>query len=179
MLSRGLVQVYTGPGKGKTTAALGLAVRAAGHGLRVVVCQFLKPDSLELGEREALPALTTMTLRAVNASWDMRHSLDDADTRRRVRAEIREALAQLATTVAQAGCDVLILDEINYCLSQGLADWADVRRLLIGRDPHVEVVLTGRDAPPELIELADLVTVMQSHKHSYDSGAPARKGIEY
>ena len=179
MLSKGLIQVYTGPGKGKTTAALGLAVRAAGHGLRVVVCQFLKPASLELGERAALAAWPAITVRAVNAAWDMQRSLANPKTRDRVRTEIRETLARLSATVAQAGCDVLILDEINYCLAQGLADWADVHRLLTGRDPHVEVVLTGRDAPPDLIELADLVTVMQSRKHPYDSGAPARKGIEY
>ena len=179
MLSEGLIQVYTGPGKGKTTAALGLALRAAGHGLRVLLCQFLKPATLEVGERAAAAALPTVTVRAVNAAWDMRHSLDDPETRRRVRAEIHEALEELAGSVAEGCCDVLILDEINFCLAHGLADLADVRKLLAARDAHVEVVLTGRDAPPELVELADLVTEMQSHKHPFESGTLARKGIEY
>ena len=74
---------------------------------------------------------------------------------------------------------MLILDEINYCLAHGLADWTDVRNLLIGRDRRVEVVLTGRDAPAELIEMADLVTEMHCRKHPYDNGTHARKGIEY
>jgi len=179
MLSEGMIQVYTGPGKGKTTAALGLALRAAGRGLRVLICQFLKPPSLELGERTALAALPTITLRTATTSWNMRCSLDDPPTRDRVRTEIRQTLDQLAATVANAACDVLILDEINYCLAHGLADWADVHNLLIGRDRRVEVVLTGRDAPPELIEMADLVTEMHSRKHPYDNGTAARKGIEY
>ncbi|MBN1124417.1 MAG: cob(I)yrinic acid a,c-diamide adenosyltransferase [Sedimentisphaerales bacterium] len=179
MLSKGLIQVYTGPGKGKTTAALGLALRAAGQGNTVLFCQFLKPALLDLGERKALTSVAGITFRIVNAQWDMRRSLDDVQVTQQVRAEIREALAELKSAAAQRQYDLICLDEINFCLARGLAEMDDIKSLIQARDEHVELVLTGRDAPSELIKLADLVTEMMVRKHPYDNGTCARKGIEY
>ena len=179
MLTRGLVQVYTGDGKGKTTAALGLALRAAGQGNRVLFCQFLKPSSLDLGERKAIAQMEGITLRIVDAPWDMRSSLADPAAVAGARKAVADAIAELEPGVAVRAWDVVILDEIVYCLSQGLADLDDLKRLIAARHENVEIILTGRSAPAELIELADLVTEMKSVKHPFDSPLPARRGIEY
>ncbi|MCX5643296.1 MAG: cob(I)yrinic acid a,c-diamide adenosyltransferase [Phycisphaerae bacterium] len=180
MLERGLVEVYTGDGKGKTTAALGLALRAAGRGSRVLIYQFLKPPALELGERLALqhgPA--AIRVEAMDEPWDLSHSLDRQQDIARVRTAIAAVLTRLGEIAHTKSCDVLILDEIVFCLSAGLAKFEDIRRLIDRRDPTVEIVLTGRGATPELIELADLVTEMKKIKHPFDRGTPARRGIEY
>lgn len=180
MLERGLVQVYTGDGKGKTTAAFGLALRAAGQGNKVLIYQFLKAPSLDVGERFALPlGAVRIRVEALEETWDMARSFEDAEQVARTRAAIRTALARLARTAQKRFYDVLILDEIVFCLAKKLADIADVRRLIECRDPAVEIVLTGRGATPELLELADLVTEMKAIKHPFDKGIPARRGIEY
>ncbi|MBN1360275.1 MAG: cob(I)yrinic acid a,c-diamide adenosyltransferase [Sedimentisphaerales bacterium] len=180
MLEKGLVQVYTGDGKGKTTAAFGLALRAAGQGNKVLIYQFLKPPSLDLGERFALQlGAVRIRVEALEQAWDMARSPGNDEAVAEVRAAIRKALDRLAETAVRRFYDVLILDEIVYCLSEGLADLADVRSLIERRDPAVEVVLTGRGATRELLELADLVTEMKCLKHPFDNGIPARRGIEY
>jgi cob(I)alamin adenosyltransferase len=180
MLEKGLVQIYTGDGKGKTTAAFGLAVRAAGRGNRVLIYQFLKPPGLELGERlgveqSGLP----IRLEALEAKWDLFGSLHNEQDTARARAIIRDALAELAEAAAAGTYDVMILDEIVFCVSSGLATLDDVKTFTKRRDPHVEVVLTGRGATPELIALADLVTEMRKIKHPFDEGVLARLGIDY
>jgi len=180
MLEKGLVQIYTGDGKGKTTAAFGLAVRAAGRGERVLVYQFLKPSSLELGERlgveqSGLP----IRVEALEAKWNLFGSLRNEQDVERARTAIKDALAKLTEAAATRTYDVLILDEIVFCVSAGLAQLDDVQRLVERRDPHVELVLTGRGATPELIALADLVTEMRKIKHPLDQGVPARPGIDY
>jgi cob(I)alamin adenosyltransferase len=180
MLEKGLVEVYTGDGKGKTTAALGLALRAAGRGHRVLIYQFLKPPTLELGERLALqhgPA--TIRIEAMDEPWDLSRSLDREQDVARVKTAIAGVLTRLGEIARAKSYDVLILDEIVFCLSAGLAQFDDIRRLIEQRDPVVEIVLTGRGATPELIELADLVTEMKEIKHPFDKGTPARRGIEY
>lgn len=174
-----MVQIYTGDGKGKTTAAFGLALRAAGCGNRVLVYQFLKPPSLDLGERLALQSTADIRIEAMEEDWDMAVSFKDKEAVERTRAAIREALARLTEAAARRSYDVLVLDEIVYCLGHGLASLDDVRRLIERRDPAVEVVLTGRDAPVELVELADLVTEMKKIKHPFDEGIGARRGIDY
>jgi cob(I)alamin adenosyltransferase len=180
MLEKGLVQVYTGDGKGKTTAALGLALRAAGQGNKVLVYQFLKPASLELGERLALERWSAqIRIEAMDEPWDLSRSLDRRQDRARVKTAIRSVMARLTETASGRLYDVLILDEIVFCLSQGLAEFEDIQRLIEQRAPAVEIVLTGRGATPELIELADLVTEMKKIKHPFDKGTPARRGIEY
>ncbi len=180
MLDKGLVQVYTGDGKGKTTAAFGLALRAAGQGNKVLVYQFLKPPSLDVGERFALQlGAVRIRVESLDESWDMAKSLDDAQDVARTQAAVANVLARLTETARKRFYDVLILDEIVFCLAEGLADLQDIRRLIECRDPAVEIVLTGRGASPELIELADLVTEMKKVKHPFDAGVRARKGIEY
>jgi len=180
MIENGLVEVYTGDGKGKTTAAFGLALRAAGRGNRVLIYQFLKPPSLELGERlgvekSGLP----IHLEALDTQWDVFRSLRYAPDVATAKSAVKDALAGLTELAAQRAYDVLILDEIVYCLSQGLAQFEDVKRLIEQRDPGVELVLTGEGATPELIALADLVTEMKNIKHPFEKGVPARQGIDY
>jgi len=180
MLEKGLVQIYTGDGKGKTTAAFGLALRAAGRGNKVLIYQFLKPASLDTGERIALKADNPgIRIEAVDFPWDMSKSSEDEQAVSRMRDAIGEVLARIAEMAQNRLYDVLILDEIVFCLSKGLARLEDVKRLIEQRYPTVEVVLTGRGATAELMELADLVTEMKSIKHPFDAGQPARRGIEY
>jgi cob(I)alamin adenosyltransferase len=180
MLEKGLIQVYTGDGKGKTTAALGLALRAAGHGNRVLIYQFLKPPSLDLGERLALErGSLPIRIEAMDEPWDLSHSLDSKQDVARVKTAISGVLARLSDLAHRKSYDVLILDEIVFCLSASLAEFEDIQRLIEQRDPAVEIVLTGRGATPKLIELADLVTETKKIKHPFDKGTPARRGIEY
>jgi len=180
MLEKGLVQIYTGGGKGKTTAAFGLALRAAGRGNKVLIYQFLKPPALEIGERIALQRETLgIRVEALDVAWDMSASAADEKTVADVRTAISEVLARIAEMAQNRLYDVLILDEIVFCLSRGLAKLQDVENLINRRYPAVEIVLTGRGATSELMELADLVTEMKSIKHPFDAGQAARPGIEY
>jgi len=180
MLEKGLVQVYTGDGKGKTTAAFGLAFRAAGRGNRVLIFQFLKPPTLELGERLAVERCgLPIRLESLEAQWHLFRSLRDGQDRAAARAAVGVALGKLTELAAKRAYDVLILDEIVFCLSMDLARFEDVRRLIEQKDAGVEVILTGRGATPELIALADLVTEMKNVKHPFDKGVGAREGIDY
>jgi len=180
MLEKGLVQIYTGDGKGKTTAAFGLALRAAGHDAKVLIYQFLKPDALELGERRLLNSKCEgVTVKWLDEPWDMFRSMQDETQVRCVRDAIHGVMQELETAAHERYYDVVILDEIVFCLNQGLAKMDDIRCLIEHRDSRVEIVLTGRGASQELIDLADLVTEMRLIKHPYDKGTPARKGIEY
>jgi cob(I)alamin adenosyltransferase len=180
MLEKGLVQIYTGDGKGKTTAAFGLAVRAAGRGNKVLIYQFLKPPSLELGERMGVER-SGLPIRweALEAKWDLSGSLRNEQDRVQARAAARDALIKLTESAVGGAYDVMILDELVFCVATGLAALEDVRRLVEQRAPGVELVLTGRGATPELIELADLVTEMKKIKHPFDRGVGARPGIDY
>jgi cob(I)alamin adenosyltransferase len=180
MLEKGLVQIYTGDGKGKTTAAFGLALRAAGQGNKVLIYQFLKPPALELGERLALARQTTgIRIEALDEPWDLSRSLGTAEAVARVKTAIGDVMAKLTELARARTYDVVILDEIVFCLARGLAELSDIRHLIEPRDPAVEIVLTGRGATPELIELADLVTEMKKIKHPFDKGVSARRGIDY
>lgn len=180
MLEKGLVQIYTGDGKGKTTAAFGLAVRAAGRGNKVLIYQFLKPPSLELGERMGVKRSgLSIRVESLEAQWHLFRSLRSEQDIAAAGAAVRDALARLTELAAQKAYNVLILDEIVFCLSLGLGRLDDIRRLIEQRNPAVEIVLTGRGATPELIALADLVTEMKNIKHPYDKGVPARVGIDY
>ena len=180
MLDKGLVQIYTGDGKGKTTAAFGLALRAAGQGSKVLIYQFLKPSTLDLGERRAIKPYTLgIKVESLDVPWDMSTSLSDKKAVGQMRGAIAQVLEDLTRTAEKRSYDVLILDEIVFCLSKGMAKLEDVRTLIDRRDPHVEIVLTGRGATEELIALADLVTEMRNVKHPLDNGEPARGGIEF
>ncbi len=180
MLEKGLVQIYTGDGKGKTTAAFGLGLRAAGQGNKVLIYQFLKPPSIDIGERFALQlGAVRIRLEALDLPWDMSKSFSDEKAVARMQAAISEVLERIAQTAEKRFYDVLILDEIIFCLSKNLAKFEDIRRIIEKRDPLVEIVMTGRGATKELLELADLVTEMKNVKHPFDKGISARRGIEY
>jgi cob(I)alamin adenosyltransferase len=180
MLEKGLVQVYTGDGKGKTTAAFGLALRAAGQGHRVMVYQFLKPRGLDVGERFAIEiGAVRIRVESLDEPWPMTGPPPGAERAAEVAGAVSAAMQRLAETAERRFYDVLILDELVYCLARGLARIEQVRELLERRDPRVEIVLTGRGATGELLEMADLVTEMKNIKHPFDGGVAARRGIEY
>jgi cob(I)alamin adenosyltransferase len=173
-LSRGLIQVYTGDGKGKTTCALGLAMRAVGQGLKVFMVQFLK--GRDTGEARAAARLAPdLTLQ----SFGRPALIDFQAPAPEDLALAREALDLAKELVAAGEHDLVILDEINLALAYGLVPLAEVLEMLKTRPPWVEMVLTGRQAPPELTALADLVTEMRPVKHYHAAGVPGRRGIEW
>ncbi len=179
-MEKGYVHIYTGDGKGKTTAAFGLALRASGHGSRVLIYQFLKPSSLDLGERGALrKGIEGITVRALDEPWDMFESMGNAPALERVKKAISRALKEIETAAHEKYYDVIILDEIVFCYARELVSIEDIRKVIEHREKGVEIVLTGRGATKELIKMADLVTEMKPIKHPFDEGIQARKGIEF
>jgi cob(I)alamin adenosyltransferase len=179
-MEKGFVHIYTGDGKGKTTAAFGLALRAAGHGSRVLIYQFLKPSSLDLGERGALKkGIDGITIRAMDEPWDMFEKSENTPALERVKKAISRVMREVETAAHEKYYDVIILDEIVFCYARGLVTLEDIERVIVNREKGVEIVLTGRGATRKLIELADLVTEMKPIKHPFDQGTQARKGIEF
>ena len=173
-LKQGLIQVYTGSGKGKTTAALGLALRAAGHDLQVYIVQFMKGWP-HYGELVSVQHLPNVTLRQFGRpDFVNREHPNPEDIRL-----AHEALEHAEQIVASGDYDLVILDEVNVALDYGLIGLDDLLALLDAKPEHVELVLTGSGAHPEIVKLADLVTEMLAIKHPYDAGVPGRKGIEY
>lgn len=168
----GLVQVYTGDGKGKTTAALGLAVRAAGHGLRVGILQFMKGKD-DCGEHLFAKRFRTFEMLQPN-----RESYFGQPSQGR-KAAACEALALVREMLEEDRHDVLILDEVLTAVWQELISARDVLELIRSKPEDMELVLTGRGAPPEIVEAADLVTEMTLVKHPFEHGIAARRGIEY
>ncbi len=179
MLEKGLVQIYTGDGKGKTTAALGLAVRAAGQGNLVLFYQFLKPPSLQLGERIALRQIHNVQFDAMAQPWDLKTSQPNESTLAEIRRAITDVVKELTAAAAGKVWDVIVLDEIVFCYARKLAALDEIAALVRGRDKHVEIVMTGRGADDSLIQMADLVTEMNPIKHPFEKGIVARMGIEY
>jgi len=173
-LGRGYIQVYTGEGKGKTTAALGLAMRAAGHGLKVSIFQFMK-GRIEYGEIEAARMLSPRVdiLQTGRDTFVDRRDPDPEDARlaRKGWDAAREA-------IREKKADIIVLDEINCAMDFGLIPVAEVLEALRGKPADLEVILTGRGAPAEIVEAADLVTEMLAIKHYYAEGVEAREGIE-
>jgi cob(I)alamin adenosyltransferase len=170
----GLVQVYTGDGKGKTTAGVGLAVRARGAGLTVAFVQFVKggPRSSELA---ALESLGVTVWRPAEASTGLLgDGINDDD--RRAAAEAWEIAVE---AIGSGHYEVVVLDEGCVALAHELVDEGALLAALSARPAHVEIVITGRGATPALIGAADLVTEMRLVKHPYDRGVPARRGIEF
>ncbi|MFZ5564919.1 MAG: cob(I)yrinic acid a,c-diamide adenosyltransferase [Thermodesulfobacteriota bacterium] len=169
---KGYVQVYTGDGKGKTTAALGLALRAAGAGLRVYICQFLKSgDYSEIKALEAFAGKITVRQFGTGQFVKGRPSAEEM-------AAAAAGLASLREAFASGKYDVVIAEEANVAVSCGLFSARDLCDLIDQRPDNVELVITGRDAPPEVIAKADLVTEMKPVKHYYFQGVTARTGIE-
>ncbi len=173
-LETGLVQVYTGDGKGKTSAAFGLALRAVGRGLKVYTIQFVK-GGFNYGELHAIKQLPNLKLRAFGRGRFIKEKPP-----RKVDMELaKKALEFAAEVVTKGEYDVVVLDEVNVALYLGLISVNDVIKLVKSKPKHVELVLTGRNAPAEIIAAADLVTEMKEVKHPFRKGVPPRKGIEY
>jgi cob(I)alamin adenosyltransferase len=173
-LEKGLVQVYTGNGKGKTTAAFGLALRAVGRGLKVYIIQFIK-GGFDYGELYVVDKLPNLTLKAFGRGkfvTEKPAGKEDVDL-------AEEALALAEEVVKSGEYDIVVLDEINVALNLKLIETGRVLELIKGKPKHVELILTGRYAPDEIIETADLVTEMKEVKHPFNKGYHARKGIEY
>lgn len=168
---KGYVQVYTGNGKGKTTAALGLALRAAGAGKKVFIAQFVK--GMHYSELDVLPRIPGITLKQYGRGCFIRREPCTEDY-----AAARQGLAEAKNILISGEYHVVVLDEINIALYFGLIHLGELKEALKQRAAHVEVVLTGRNAPPELIDSADLVTEMQEIRHYYNDGIEARTGIE-
>ena len=171
---KGMVHVYTGAGKGKTTAALGLAMRALGHGLKVYVIQFMK-GNIRYGEVEMARQLSpNLVIKQMG-----RDTFVDRNNPDSIDIELAQKAFQLAKDVIGGGeYDIVVLDEINVAVDYGLVSLQALLGLLESRPTHVELVLTGRDAKRELIERADLVTEMVEVKHYYREGIRSREGIE-
>jgi cob(I)alamin adenosyltransferase len=169
---KGCVQVYTGEGKGKTTAALGLALRASGHGLRTYIGQFMKGQ--EYGELNALRDHASITLEQYGNPCCIRR--EDVTPEHVAQAE--QGLARAREVLLSGDYDLVVLDEVNMAIWFGLLAVEDVLAFLDQRPDSVEVILTGRRAPQEIIDRADLVTEMREVKHYYAQGVTARKGIE-
>ena len=179
ILKKGLVQVYTGNGTGKTTAAFGLAWRMLGRGGKVYICQFLKPSGRVTGESIfARQFASQLTFEQVEQDWNLCNSERDPQQRESMQFAVAEKLEQITQIARTGNYDLMILDELVVCLEKNLARWEDVKRILAERAEHVELVLTGRGAGNKLIESADLVTRMEEVKHPYRQGISARRGIE-
>jgi cob(I)alamin adenosyltransferase len=171
---QGLVQVITGGGKGKTTAAFGLGLRAVGHGLRVHALQFMKGDT-RYGEFRSVAFLPNFTVERFGTGGliDMNNP-SEAD-----KTEARRGLIRAREAMLSGDYDVVILDEINVAVSWKLLPLEDVLTLIDEKPPNVELVLTGRYADPKLVEVADYVTQLGQVKHPYQKGILARQGIDY
>lgn len=174
---QGLIHIYTGNGKGKTSAAVGLGMRAYGRGLKVLMVQFLKGS--ETGEMLAIEKLgagfTLVRGKEVKKfTWNM----NEAEL-----SELKESMKELfeiaTESASECACDVLILDELMGAISTGLIEVRDVFKFLKGKPNSLEVIMTGRNAPKELVDISHYVSEINAVKHPFDSGIKAREGIEF
>jgi cob(I)alamin adenosyltransferase len=176
---RGLILINTGPGKGKTTAALGTALRAAGNGMRVLVLQFLK-GSWHYGELDSAEALTraglTYEIRQLGRGFV---KIGGAEADPEDLAMVAAAWQESADAINSGEWDLIVLDEINYAISYKMLDADLVAETLRNKPPMLHLILTGRNAHPQLVELADTVTEMREVKHAYEKGILAQRGIEF
>lgn len=166
--------VHTGEGKGKSTAAFGMMLRAWNRGLRVGVYQFLKSGKWKIGEQAAAAALGGITWESMGDGWtwtsrDLEHTADLA----------REGWAEVRRRIADETYEFLLLDELTYPMAYGWVDTTEVAETLRDRPGFQHVLVTGRRAPDELVEAADLVTEMRKVKHPFDAGIKGQPGIEW
>jgi len=174
-LSQGLIQVYTGDGKGKSTAAFGQALRAAGRGMKVRIVQFMKASG-GYGEELAFARLRPEVefLSYGSGKWVKKGAASPEDLK-----AAHDALEAVATAFVKGDYDMVVLDEINNALYFEVVTMEEVLELLKQKPAHTEVVLTGRNAPEAILDMADLVTEMKELKHPYRMGIGAREGIEF
>ena len=173
-IEKGLLIVHTGKGKGKTTAALGMVVRAIGHGLRVGVVQFVK-GAMTTGEKavfDAFPDQIGFKPMGEGFTWDTQNRARDIETARQAWEEVKRMIADPA-------CDMVLADELNIVLRYDYLPLHEVLDVLKARPETKHVIVTGRNAPDALIEAADLVTEMTLVKHPFRSGVKAQRGIEF
>jgi cob(I)alamin adenosyltransferase len=173
-MEQGLIQVYTGDGKGKTTAAIGLAVRALGHGMRVLLVRFLKPEDPRSGEIVFLEG--TPGLEVLSSGIGIIGGKAERDS---VKQSVRQTFALAREKVSGGGFDLAVFDEINNAIHRGYLPISDVLSLLDAAPAGIELVLTGRNAPEQVLTRAHLVTRMEMVKHPFKQGIAAREGIEY
>ncbi len=173
---QGLVAVNTGDGKGKTTAALGTVVRAVGYGWKVLIVQFIK-GTWQYGEMVGLTYLPGVRLERMGAGFYkiMGDKLPD-EVHQQAAAE---AVALARREIASGEWDMVVLDEVNVAMQTGLVAVSDILDLIEAKPPWLHLFLTGRGAPPEIVERADLVTEMREIKHPYQAGILAQKGFDY
>jgi cob(I)alamin adenosyltransferase len=173
---KGLVHVYTGEGRGKTTASFGLALRAIGQGLKVIVIQFMKESPPQSGEVKAIKEyLPKIEVYQFGGSFIQK----DEQSYQGVKRRIKEGFATVKAIVKENACDLLILDEINVAIKFGFLSLKEVVELVKRKPKEMELVLSGRYADPKLVEIADYVTEFRSVKHPFEKGISSRKGIEY
>ena len=170
------ILLFTGDGKGKTTAALGMVLRAVGHNMRVCVIQFIKDDQKKTGEEEALSRLPQVELIKMGRGFvpDKKHKDFPAH-----QEKAQKALRIAAERIRQKSCDLLVLDEINTACACHLLKEEEVTALIGEVRGPLILVLTGRDAPEVFVKLADTVTIMECGKHGFTRGIMAEKGVEY
>jgi cob(I)alamin adenosyltransferase len=171
---KGLVEVFTGSGKGKTSAALGMVLRALGHDLKVCVIFFMK-GNYPYGEKKTLARFSNVTL-SIFGGLDF---VDPRNVKAEDKAEAKKALEAGREAVMCGKYDLVVLDEINVAVAWKLLELDDVIKLIEDKPESVELILTGRYADPKIVRIADLVTEMVAIKHPYDEGVQARAGFEY
>ncbi|MCD7948548.1 MAG: cob(I)yrinic acid a,c-diamide adenosyltransferase [Oscillospiraceae bacterium] len=172
----GLIHIYYGDGKGKTTAAFGLALRCAGYGRPVVIAQFLK--ARQSGELLAAAQLPQITILRAQATEKFTFQMDEAE-RLQAAAECRTLLQRAEDCARETGAALLVLDEVLDACDTGLLDYAALFDVLARRDAGLEIVMTGHSLLPELADYADYISHMQMKKHPFTRGIAAREGIEY
>lgn len=171
-----MLEIYCGNGKGKTTAAIGLAVRAAGAGQRVIFCQFLKDGSSS--ETKILKEIDNITYMCCEECRGFVSSMT-GETINLIKSRYRSILGEVSGLIAQGKTDLVIFDEFSAACSMGIIGRESALNVVMNNKDKVEIVITGREPPKELLDCADYISEIQSLRHPYDSGKPARKGIEF
>jgi cob(I)alamin adenosyltransferase len=175
-MKTGLIQVYTGNGKGKTTAAIGLAIRAAGAGLKVAFYQFLKGGDFPVSEEKILNSFTEIDFIRFNQTTPL---FDKKISVEALAGQVKSDLEIVSNDIANSGYDMIVLDELTHLINFNLVDEKQIMKMLDSKPETMEIVITGRQASAKLIKKADLVTEMKEIKHPFQKGLPAQPGIDF
>jgi len=178
-MEKGLIHIYTGDGKGKTTAATGLAVRAAGQGLKVLFVQFFKEDDAPSGEKSFFNEFAHDRVTVLRSNCKHPFFTGDKTDDDGVAESIKKTFESVKASIAEGGIDLLVLDEIMAVLTGGWIPLGEFLDFIEARPLGLEVALTGRDAPSELVSISDYVTEMLKIKHPFDEGITARRGFDF